>query len=361
MSRLYVISGVTGMTGNELVRQILARDEGDFVIGFDNFYCSSIETVKDCLDSGRFIFYKYDLNDRNQMAVIEELTVKLSKGSSFGECKGSDAGDVRQGAVSDDYSGSFDEIIYLNCAAVVHTEHFYHVYETYETNVVGMNEFLCQAIRVGAKKYINCSTSEIYSMNSWNEHGGVKESDFITMSDAEHSQRTSYACGKMLTEFFMKDAVDEGKILGCSIRFANVYSKNELQPKHIVPHIVNSLKNDGKVVLLENSRKNRRTFLYNYDSCSAVLALADTDDALDGTIYNVATDEEVTIVDLVKLIAGKMGIDDPVIEFDGYRESDPERRLLSTEKIRERTGWKPAVSLDEGVAECVKWHMGESK
>ena len=39
--------------------------------------------------------------------------------------------------------------------------------------------------------------------------------------------------GKLLTEFFMKDAVDEGKIKGCSIRFANVYSKNELNPKHI--------------------------------------------------------------------------------------------------------------------------------
>ena len=29
----------------------------------------------------------------------------------------------------------FDEVIYINCAAVVHTEHFYNVYSTYETNV----------------------------------------------------------------------------------------------------------------------------------------------------------------------------------------------------------------------------------
>ncbi len=190
-------------------------------------------------------------------------------------------------------------------------------------------------------------------MNSWNETGGVKESDFITMADAEHSQRTSYATGKLLTEFFMKDAVDEGKIKGCSIRFANVYSKDEKYPKHIIPFIINSLNESGKVVLLENSRKNRRTFLNNYDSCSAVLALAHTDDALDGTVYNVATDEEISIVDLVKMCAAKMGIAEPIMEFQGYRESDPERRLLSTEKIRERTSWKPAVSLDKGLEECV--------
>ena len=217
-----------------------------------------------------------------------------------------------------------------------------------------MNDFLTQAIEVGAEKYINCSTSEIYSMNSWNEDGGVKESDYITMADAEHSQRTSYATGKLLTEFFMKDAVDNGKIKGCSIRFANVYSKNEKLPKHIIPHIINSFINDGEVTLLENSKKNCRTFLHNYDSCSAVLALAKTDSALDGTIYNVATDEEISIIDLTKLIAKKMGIDEPVIKFEGYRESDPERRLLSTEKIRTRTNWKPIMDLDKGLDECVE-------
>ena len=334
MNVLYVISGVTGMTGNELVRQLLNQDEDEVkIIGFDNFYASSIETVKDCIDDERFDFYEYDLNNKDEMDTIKSLVLDLK----------------------DD----FDEVTYINCAAVVHTEHFYNVYETYETNVVSMNDFLTQAIEVGAEKYINCSTSEIYSMNSWNEDGGVKESDYITMADAEHSQRTSYATGKLLTEFFMKDAVDNGKIKGCSIRFANVYSKNEKLPKHIIPHIINSFKEDGEVTLLENSKKNCRTFLNNYDSCSAVLALARTDSALDGTIYNVATDEEISIIDLTKLIAEKMGIDNPVIKFEGFRESDPERRLLSTEKIRTRTNWEPIIDLDKGLSECVEFYTSD--
>ena len=329
MKILYVISGVTGMTGNELVRQLLNQSEDSVeIIGFDNFFASSIETVSDCIDDERFQFFEYDLNDKKQMNDIKSLVLELKDG--------------------------FDEVIYINCAAVVHTEHFYKVYSTYETNVVGMNDFLSQAIDVGADKYINCSTSEVYSMNSWNEHGGVKESDYITMADAEHSQRTSYATGKLLTEFFMKDAVDNGKIKGCSIRFANVYSKDEKYPKHIIPHIIESFKNNDEVVLLENSKKNRRTFLNNYDSCSAVLELAKTDSALDGTIYNVATDEEISIIDLAKLIAEKMGIDEPVIKFEGYRESVPERRLLSTEKIKARTNWKPIMDLDKGLTECVE-------
>ena len=331
MSKLYAISGVTGMTGNELVRQILVDGSIDHVLGFDNFYASSIDTVADHIDDDRFEFFEYDLNNKDQMQDFEN----------------------RVNAIKD----SYDELIYINCAAVVHTEHFYHVYETFETNVEGMNSFLQQAIRTGAQKFINCSTSEVYSMNSWNENGGVKESDFLTMSVAEHSQRTSYATGKLLTEFFIKDAVNEGKIKGCSIRFANVYSKDERYPKHIIPFIINSFRDNGKVILLENSKKNRRTFLNNFDSCSAVLALASTDSALDGTVYNVATDEEISIIDLAKLCAKKMGIDNPVIEFEGYRESDPERRLLSTEKIRTRTSWKPQVNLNKGLDECIENYL----
>lgn len=322
---LYVISGVTGMTGNELARRLV--NSGQKVIGFDNFFASSIATVEDISDNPNFTFHEYDINDAGQMdalkAEIEEMKPEVS------------------------------DIVYINCAAVVHTEHFYEVEDTFTTNVTSMRSFLHQAIEVGASAYINCSTSEVYSMQSWNNNGGVKEDDFLVIATAEHSQRTSYAVGKLMTEFFMKDAVDKGLIKGCSIRFANVYSKHERFAKHIIPHIINQLMNGKTVQLLENSKKNKRTFLHNIDSCNAVLELINHPDALDGTVYNVATDEEISIVDLTKLIAAKMGIDKPVIEFSGYRESDPERRLLNTDKLRIRTNWKPQMTLDKGLDLCV--------
>lgn len=325
MKNLYVISGATGMTGSELSHRLVNR--GDSVIGFDNFFASSIDTVKDLHDNPSFIFREWDINNPLQMDELKKLVLDLKSLS--------------------------ESIIYINCAAVVHTEHFYEVEHTYTTNVVSMRSFLEQAIEVGADVYINCSTSEVYSMQSWNNRGGVKEDDFLVLATAEHSQRTSYAVGKLLTEFFMKDAVDKGKIKGCSIRFANVYSKHERFAKHIIPHIINQLINGETVKLLENSKKNKRTFLHNIDSCNAVLELVNHPDALDGTVYNVATDEEISIIDLTKLIASKMGIENPKIEFEGYRESDPERRLLNTDKLRTRTNWKPQVSLDKGLDMCI--------
>ena len=216
--KLYVIIGVTGMTGSELARKLVRT--GSRVIGFDNFFASSLRTVEDLLESDCFRFHEYDLNSRQHMRSLKEEILEEKKNA--------------------------DELYFINCAAIVHTEHFYYVNRTFETNVLGMKYFLEMAIELGARVYINCSTSEVYSMASWQE-GGVREDDYILMSNAEHSQRTSYATGKLLTEFFMKDAVLEKKIKGCSIRFANVYSKNELYPKHIIPHILNQLKLKGTV------------------------------------------------------------------------------------------------------------------
>lgn len=328
MKNLYVISGVAGMTGNELCRQLLSQ--GHTVLGFDNFFASSLDSVKDVIDNPRFVFKEYDLNNAEQMADIERHVMA--------------------------HKAEYDDVLYVNCAAVVHTEHFYEVEHTFQTNVVSMKTFLEQAIRCGASTYINCSTSEVYSMQSWNANGGVREDDYLLIAHAEHSQRTSYAVGKLLTEFFMKDAVDKGKIKGCSIRFANVYSNHERFAKHIIPHIFNELMKKDEIVLLENSKTNRRTFLHNIDSCRAVMELMATPSALDGTVYNVATDEEVTIIELANMIGEVLGKPNPKIRFEGYRASDPERRILNTDKIRTRTNWKPSVTLEQGLKMCAEMY-----
>ena len=70
MKNLYVISGVTGMTGNELARQLVRM--GHKVIGFDNFFASSLHTVEDIVNNSLFTFYQYDINDNAQMDSLKQ-------------------------------------------------------------------------------------------------------------------------------------------------------------------------------------------------------------------------------------------------------------------------------------------------
>ena len=209
MKNLYLISGVAGMTGSELAKMLL--NQGMNVIGFDNFFAGSRKVVDNLEHNKSFAFYPYDINSNSEMNFLFDI-------------------------VNKEYDSSQWSKFFINCAAVVHTKHFYNVSDTYATNVIGMKNTLDMSIKSNFYCYINCSTSEVYSMCSWKE-GGVLESEPILIDTAEQSSRTSYAIGKLLTEHFMREAVGLGHILGASLRFANVYSPEEAHDEHIIPFI----------------------------------------------------------------------------------------------------------------------------
>lgn len=327
MKRLVVVSGASGIGGNETVRRLIKRDY--YVIGFDNFFASSISSLSDIINHPKFSFFEYDLCNLNQMAKLNEYIISLMTQQEI-----------------------FD-LSFINYAAIVHTKYFYDPESTFTTNVVGMKNFLKMAIELNAKTFINCSSSEVYSLNSY-KPGGVKENDPLLFVTAEVSQRTSYAAGKLMTEFFLMEVVKKGLINGCSIRFANVYSNNELMAEHIIPYIINALSHSNNIQLLENARYTYRSFIHNYDSSSAVISLLETESALDGSIYNVGTQEEVLITDLVKTIGQKMGHQNVTITYVGERTADPNRRLLNTDKIFRATGWTPKVKLCDGIDMCLR-------
>jgi dTDP-glucose 4,6-dehydratase len=77
-----------------------------------------------------------------------------------------------------------------------------------------------------------------------------------------------------------------------------------------------------------------------------------------GEILNLGSNREISIGDLVKLIGDIMKVKVNV-EIDEKRlrpgKSEVERLLCSSEKVFVLTGWKPGISLEEGLAETVTW------
>lgn len=329
MPEVVVISGVAGMTGSFVARRLL--DRGCEVIGFDNYFAGSTEEVVLLSHYGNFHFFPYDLNDATQMNELFKFSIARSEAFRT-------------------------SLSFVNCAAVVHTKHFYKPEDTFLTNVMGMRDSLYRAIEGGFSKYINCSTSEVYSMNSWIV-GGVRENSPILLATAEQSLRCSYATGKLLTEHFLRECVNNARIKGCSIRFANVYSPTEAHDEHIIPYIISSLMKTKSVVLLENAKQTYRTFLHNSDSCDAVINLLDCEKALDGSVYNVGTSEEIAIIELVARLAKLLDLKDYSLQFSGRRTADPPRRLLNIDKIEKTVGWTPKIMLDIGLRQCVDHRM----
>lgn len=356
-NQIWVISGAGGMTGSEMVNQIANMNSNARLILFDNGFNCDLNKVSEQFMK---ISNPKDLFLGANASIILKPFYDILKGS------------IDKMLISFDEEGMVDnkiDLIFVNCAAVVHTKWFYQPSSTFDVNVNGMREFLRLAEQYHTLlskdhfnvKFINCSTSEVYSMQSY-KLGGVKEDDYLMLATSEHSLRTSYAFGKLLTEMFAKEAFTQYKLPTCSVRFANVYTENEMLPEHIIPFIIHSLTTvdpvDGKyeVHLLENAKNTMRTFLHNYDSASAVIALATNDDCLNGDCYNVGTYTEYTIADVVYLVAKTLGIPagQVTIKYDRpARKADPQRRLLNCLRIQIRAGWEPMITLEQGIARCV--------
>ena len=73
-----------------------------------------------------------------------------------------------------------------------------------------------------------------------------------------------------------------------------------------------------------------------------------------GMILNLGSDEEVTVLDLVNRIMAMCGtlVD---IGYDAKPVGDPSRRLLDLSKAERILGFRPKVSLDQGLRSTLDW------
>jgi len=97
----------------------------------------------------------------------------------------------------------------------------------------------------------------------------------------------------------------------------------------------------------------RREFLYVDDAAEAVLHLLEHYDS--GEIINLGSGVEVSISELSKIICETVGFKGQIV-FDPSKPGGAPRKILNTSKIA-RLGWKPRVSLREGIERTYRWFL----
>ena len=97
--------------------------------------------------------------------------------------------------------------------------------------------------------------------------------------------------------------------------------------------------------------KPRREFLHVDDLASACLLLLEKYDSPD--IVNVGYGEDISIRELAELICEVLGFDGE-LAWDTSKPDGTPRKLLDVSKLR-ALGWKPAISLRDGIARTYQW------
>ncbi len=141
-------------------------------------------------------------------------------------------------------------------------------------------------------------------------------------------------------------------------RFANIYGGGDLNFSRLIPEAV-SAAIDGRAPVIRSDGSPVRDFLYVEDAVGAYLALAGALDRAEvrGEAFNAGGERPYSVREVVELIASLSGSGvEPEIRGAGNPVGEIDRQFVDATKIRERVGWTPQVSLEEGLRRTIEWY-----
>ncbi|CAA9279086.1 MAG: UDP-glucuronate decarboxylase [uncultured Acidimicrobiales bacterium] len=112
----------------------------------------------------------------------------------------------------------------------------------------------------------------------------------------------------------------------------------------------------GKPITIHGDGKQTRSFSYVDDEVRGLLALLDSDYV--GPV-NIGNPTEFTVLELAEKVLAITGSSSE-LRFDPRPVDDPTQRRPDLTLARSVLGWKPEISLDEGLARTSRWFAGGS-
>lgn len=148
--------------------------------------------------------------------------------------------------------------------------------------------------------------------------------------------------------------------MAISLMPTNLYGPGDnfdLQNSHVLPALIRrfheaKLRGDDEVVIWGTGAA-RREFLHCDDLANAVVKLMRTYDG-EGLV-NIGYGTDVTIRELAELVAGVVGFHGR-LAFDTTKPDGTPRKLLDVSRLS-ALGWRPSISLDDGVRGTYKWFV----
>jgi UDP-glucose 4-epimerase len=307
MNRVF-ISGAAGFIGSNLVDRLLAS--GLDVVGYDNFSTGLAEFLSDAHTHPRFRFVE---------------------------------GDVRQAEKLTEAMAGCDFVFHLAANADVRFGRQEPRRDLEQNTIATFN--VLEAMRANdIRRIAFSSTGSIYG-----------EPDvFPTPEEAPFPVQTSlYGASKLAGEGLLS-AYAFG--FGCQVyifRFVSI-----LGERYTHGHVFDffkKIRSDSTQIEVLGDGRQRKSYLYVHDCVDAMLvAVEKAQDAVN--IFNLGTEECVTVSESLALICNRLGVD-PRRSFTGGARGwvgDSPFILLDTRRIQ-ALGWKPKLTIREGIERTVAY------
>jgi nucleoside-diphosphate-sugar epimerase len=263
------------------------------------------------------------------------------------------AGDIRDAAAVTKAAQAMDEVHHL--AFINGTEFFYSQPDlVLDVGVRGMINVIDACRKNDVGNLILASSSEVYQTPP---KIPTDESTPLTIPDPLNP-RYSYGGGKLISELmtinFGRKYFDRVLIF----RPHNVYGP-DMGWEHVIPQLALRLDAAAKQQAvgtlrfeIQGSGQETRSFCFIDDLVAGVLVMRDKGEHLG--IYHVGTAEEVSIADLSRRIAAQAGRDIELVAGKAA-PGGTSRRCPDISKLG-RLGYKPRVTLSEGLKPTLEWY-----
>ena len=230
----------------------------------------------------------------------------------------------------------------INFAALAYATSWHKSFRYYDTNIVAVTK-MCEYLsnKKYLKKFLQIGSSEIFGGNNF----PVKE-------DQLPDPTSPYAVSKYAADLHLQTLFNAQKFPMNIIRPSNCYGSRQYMYRIIPKALYCGIKNikfplsgDGQV---------KKSFLHAKDLAEAIYLILNK--APDGEIYNAGTDLPVSMKEIIQEVCKYLSVDyNTLVENAPARLHEDSVYWLDSSKIKKELGWKPQISLKEGVEETGIW------
>lgn len=237
---------------------------------------------------------------------------------------------------------------FYHLAALIAIPWSYQAPRSYvDTNVTGTLNVLEAARTLETPRVVHTSTSETYGTART-----VPISETHPLQGQSPYSATKIAADKLAESYHLSFELPV-----VTLRPFNTYGPRQ-SARAVIPTVISQIASGAEEIAL-GSLDPTRDFNFVTDTVGAFIAVGTAPaDQVVGEVLNAGSGKEVSVGDLVRMIADVMGSDVRVVE-DRRRirpsGSEVMRLLCDNTRLNGRTGWAPQVGLRAGLAQTAEW------